>query len=317
MGEQVKPDFVAQFIEYLRDERECSPHTVKAYAESMRYLVDFLNRRNELAKFPALLDRSDFRGFLVALSGQGLGRRSLGRVLSALRCFYAFLMRVKIVEASPLEGLSAPKLGRPLPKCLGESDVLRLLESASGVSWHDRRDGAILEVLYGSGIRVSELVGLSLKDLDLSRGLLRVCGKGKKERLVPAGRQATRAMRGWLKLRRIPESVYGRSPRPAFVNRLGTRIDVRSVHRMLAKRAELAGLPPVAPHTLRHSFATHLLDRGADLRTIQELLGHAHLTTTEIYTHLTISGLKEVYRQAHPSGKDEKTERFIHPRRIT
>jgi len=186
--------------------------------------------------------------------------------------------------------------------------VKRLLDSIQGPRWMDARDRALLELLYGAGMRVSELAGVNLEDLDLERGVLRVRGKGRKERLLPMGRCAVKALAGWL-LRR-PEAGAGRAGAPAcskagraplFANKFGTRLDVRSVRRILNKHLAAAGLPQGAtPHTLRHSYATHMLDRGADLRSVQELLGHASLSTTQIYTHLTPSRLKAIYEQAHP-----------------
>jgi integrase/recombinase XerC len=298
--------YVDLFLTHLSDERNCSPHTVKAYAEDLHCLLEFLDKRNELPRFPAHLDRLILRAFMAALNAQGLGKRSMARRLSALRSFYKFLARRKLVERSPLDGLRSPKLGRPLPKFLNETDVTNLLDSVQGRSWMDVRDRAILELLYGAGVRVSELAGLNDQDVDLNRGLVRARGKGKKERLLPMGRKATDAVRAWILHRTRVFVGKGKSApsgpaRPVFVNKFGTRLDVRSVRRLLDKRLTLVGLPLGAtPHTLRHSYATHLLDRGADLRSVQELLGHASLTTTQIYTHLTPSRLKEIYQKAHP-----------------
>lgn len=299
-------EYVDLFIAHLRDERNCSAHTIKAYAEDLGSLIEFLEKRDALDRFPKKLDRLILRAFLAELNARGLSKRSLARRLSALRSFYKFLARRKIVERSPLDGLCSPKLGRPLPKFLNENDVSRLLDSVSGDSWMDVRDRAILELLYGAGVRVSELSGLNDGDVDLNRGLIRARGKGKKERLLPMGRQATAAVREWILHRTRVFVGKGKSAekgpnRPVFVNRFGTRLNVRSVRRLLDKRLTLAGLPlGASPHTLRHSYATHLLDRGADLRSVQELLGHASLTTTQIYTHLTPSRLKEIYEKAHP-----------------
>jgi integrase/recombinase XerC len=294
------------FLTHLRDERNCSPHTVKAYSEDLRCLLEFLEKRGERSRFPAHLDRLALRAFMAALNAQGLGKRSMARRLSGLRSFYKFLARRKLVERSPLDGLRSPKLGRSLPKFLNELDVGKLLDSVRGLSWMDVRDRAILELLYGAGVRVSELAGVNDQDVDLNRGLVRARGKGKKERLLPMGRQATDAVRAWILHRTRVFVGRGKSAptgpaRPVFVNKFGTRLNVRSVRRLLEKRLTLAGLPLGAtPHTLRHSYATHLLDRGADLRSVQELLGHASLTTTQIYTHLTTSRLKEIYAKAHP-----------------
>jgi len=301
-------EFVDLFLTHLRDERQASPHTLKAYSEDLAIFLNFLESRNEIERFPHRLDRLVLRAFLAGLAVRKLSKRTVARRLAGLRSLYKFLLKRKLVEHSPLASVRNPKLGRPLPKCLGEADVRTLLENISGTDWSSARDGALLELLYGAGVRVSELVGVNLEDLDLAEGVVRVRGKGKKERLLPVGAYSVRALAGWL-LRR-PSVAAGRSNVPArsnaghapvFVNKWGTRLDVRSVRRVLRKRLGLAGLPlNASPHTLRHSYATHLLDRGADLRSVQELLGHASLSTTQVYTHLTPSRLKEIYDKAHP-----------------
>ena len=300
--------FVDLFLTYLINERGCSPHTIKAYSEDLSAFVTFLEQKGDIVSFPQHVERNRLRAFLADQNSKGTSKRTLGRRLSGLRSFYKFMVKRKIVENSPLEGIHNPKMPRTLPKCLSESEVRTLVESVSGAHWLDARDRCILELLYGAGVRVSELVGSNLEDFDLQRGLLRVRGKGKKERMLPVGSCAMQALQGWL-LRR-PEAACGRVDVPAsetiptspiFVNRFGTRLDVRSVRRILVKRLAEAGLPPGAtPHTLRHSYATHLLERGADLRSVQELLGHASLSTTQVYTHLTPSRLKDIYLTAHP-----------------
>ncbi len=297
-----------RFLIYLKEERDYSPHTIKSYAEDLALFLAFLESKERLERFPGKLDRLTIRSFLSFQNSAGISKRTLARRLSALRSCYKFMIKREYVEHSPLDGIRTPKLGRPLPKDLNEGDVKTLLESITGGYWMDLRDRALLELLYGAGIRVSELSGINLEDMDLERGLLRVRGKGKKERMLPMGGCAVKAIAGYL-LRRS-QAAEGRSNAPAakksgraplFVNRFGTRLDVRSVRRMLKKRLGEAGLPLTStPHTLRHSFATHLLDHGADLRSVQELLGHSSLSTTQIYTHLTPSRLKEIYEKAHP-----------------
>lgn len=300
--------FVDLFLSHLTDERGCSPHTIKAYGEDLSAFVTFLECRGDLSRFPKEIDRLVLRSFMADQTTKGTAKRTLGRRLSGLRTFYKFLMRRKLIENSPLDGIHNPKTPKSLPKCLTEDDVRKLVESVKGAGWMDVRDHALLELLYGAGVRVSELVGSNLEDFDRERGLLLVRGKGRKERMLPVGASATDAIKVWL-LRRA-EAAHGVSTLPAaatlptsplFVNRFGTRLDVRSVRRILVKRLHQAGLPPGAtPHTLRHSYATHLLDRGADLRSVQELLGHSSLSTTQIYTHLTPARLKDVYEAAHP-----------------
>jgi integrase/recombinase XerC len=295
--------FIGLFLSYMSDERGCSPHTIKAYAEDLSAFVTYLESRGDLNNFPQNVERQRLRGFLADQNSKGTSKRTLGRRLSGLRSFYKFLMKRKLIETSPLEGIHNPKLPRTLPKCLTESEAQTLVESVKGAEWLDTRDRALLELLYGAGVRVSELVGSNTEDYDSARGLLRVRGKGKKERLLPVGSCAAKALHEWV-LRRPEVSTrsLGEQPTaPIFINRFGTRLDVRSVRRILAKRLAEAGLPPGAtPHTLRHSYATHLLEHGADLRSVQELLGHASLSTTQVYTHLTPSRLKDIYQTAHP-----------------
>lgn len=308
-AEPASPEgFVDLYLAHLRDERNASPHTLKAYAEDLAAFLGFLEGRKELPRFPHRIDRLVLRGFLADQTAKELSKRSLARRLAGLRGIYKFLLKRKLLEQSPLDGLRNPKLGRPLPKCLNESDVGQLLDAIKGTRWPDARDRAMLELCYGAGVRVSELVGVNLEDMDLDRGLLRVRGKGKKERLLPMGGSAVRAMAGWLLRRSEAAAMRPNAPAasnagsaPVFANKWGTRLDVRSVRRILRKRLGEAGLPLNAtPHTLRHSYATHLLDRGADLRSVQELLGHSSLSTTQVYTHLTPSRLKEIYAKAHP-----------------
>jgi len=296
------------FLDHLSNERNCSPHTIKAYNEDLSAFVTFLECRGDLLRFPKEVDRLVFRAFLADQTEKGTGKRTLGRRLSGLRTFYKFLIKRKVLIESPMDGIHNPKTPKSLPKCLTEEDVRKLVETVRGSGWMDMRDRALLELLYGAGVRVSELVGANLEDFDKERGLLKVRGKGRKERMLPVGACATNAVRMWLQRR--SEAAHGNVTLPAavniptspmFVNRFGTRLDVRSVRRILVKRLHQAGLPPGAtPHTLRHSYATHLLERGADLRSVQELLGHSSLSTTQIYTHLTPSRLKDVYAAAHP-----------------
>jgi len=307
-GNGSEQQLVDLFLTHLSDERGCSPHTIKAYSEDLSSFLTFLEVRSELSLFPHQIDRLLLRAFLADQTEKGTSKRTLSRRLSGLRSFYKFLIKRKLAATSPMDGIHNPKTPKSLPKYLTESEVRTLVESVKGSGWMDVRDRALLELLYGAGVRVSELVGSNLEDFDAERGLLLVRGKGKKERMLPVGTCATTCLTGWLVRR--PEAAHGRMDLPAslqiptapiFVNRFGTRLDVRSVRRILGKRLAEAGLPPGAtPHTLRHSYATHLLERGADLRSVQELLGHASLSTTQIYTHVTPSRLKEVYATAHP-----------------
>jgi len=276
-----------RFLAKLRE--SASPHTLRAYRGDLSALLDYCRRTGVAA--PRDLTHRSLRGFLAELHGKGLRKSSAARRLAAVRSFLRELVREGALATDPSRALRTPRHRRPLPANLGESDVDRLIAQA-----RSPRDRAILETLYGGGLRVGELVGLDRDDLDLEAGVARVRGKGRRERLAPLGDAAVRALEAHLATR-----APGADPRPVFRNRLGSRLTARSVHRLLLACAAAAGLPPgVKPHTLRHSFATHLLDRGADLREVQELLGHKNIATTQIYTHVSMERLKRVYDKAHP-----------------
>lgn len=249
------------------------------------------------------------RAYLADLSRAGMARTSIGRHLASLRAFFRFLVREGRLAASPAKGISAPRAPRPLPKALSIPDAARVVE-APGTEEDAplaARDAALLELLYATGLRVSELVGLDLPDVDLSARILRTLGKGKKERVVPFGATAERALRAYLPLRESLRANASDAKEPLFVNARGARLTDRSVRRVLDRALRAAAIATHAsPHALRHSFATHLLAAGADLRTIQELLGHASLTTTQRYTHLDADRLLAVYRKSHP--RSEKGE---------
>lgn len=246
---------------------------------------------------PTVADSGRLRRYSAWLNSQGYSPSTIARRLASLRSFFRHLRRQGLVTADPASGLRNPKQAKKLPRLLGIGDVIRLLDAIPVDDPLGYRDRAMFETLYGGGLRVSELVGLNLEDLDLDQELVRVRGKGKRERLCPVGTMAARWVGGYLRLRQ-PKT----SPEPAlFLNRYGSRLTTRSVGRLLDEHLVRAGLAQAAsPHTLRHSFATHLLDRGADLRSVQELLGHRNLTTTQIYTHVTHERLLDVYHEAHP-----------------
>ncbi|HEX2253868.1 MAG TPA: tyrosine recombinase XerC [Thermoanaerobaculia bacterium] len=304
---------VSRFLDHLADERNYSPHTLRAYRADLERFAAFL--AEYLGKEPQALEPSDadarsVRSFLAALHRDGVGRRSQGRALAALRSLFRFACREGVLAANPARGVPTPKAARELPRHLRPGEVERLLEDApagDGEAALEERDTAMLELLYASGLRVGELVSLDWRDLDLSARVLRVMGKGSKERMVPFGRQAAAALTGWLA---AWEEVRARAEdadpdaEPVFLNHRGGRLSARSVRRILDRRVAAAGLPPgVHPHTMRHTFATHLLEGGADLRAIQELLGHSSLATTQRYTHVEIERLLQVYREAHPRAK--------------
>jgi integrase/recombinase XerC len=241
------------------------------------------------------------REFLAYLYGQNYTKSTTARKLATLRSFYKFLIRRGRVTINPLSTIRTPKQDKRLPKCLDLEQVQKLLEAPGDADLLSARDKAMLEVLYSSGIRVSELVDLEMGDLDLQEGVLRVRGKGRKDRLTPIGSQAIKALQRYFDLRSGDQRTHDAQTPRVFLNKHGEPLSTRSVRRKLDKYLVMAGLDPgISPHTLRHSFATHLLNNGADLRSVQELLGHQSLSTTQIYTHLTTTRVKEVYDAAHP-----------------
>ncbi|HET7824617.1 MAG TPA: tyrosine recombinase XerC [Anaeromyxobacter sp.] len=294
------PPEMQRFAAYLETERRASAHTLRAY------LVDLSQYAAYLAGVGAAVAPSSpalVRGF-VARAAAGAGPASLGRKLSTLRTFYGFLVREGLAPGNPARAVSTPRRPKRLPGALPESEVAALVEAPAGDAPAALRDRAILELLYGSGLRVSELVGLDVDDVDLGAHLVRVLGKRGKERIVPFGRPAADALRRWLSDGRPVLAAAVRSGAPLFLNARGGRLLQRSVARRLERAAVEAGLPRhVHPHVLRHSFATHLLGNGADLRGIQELLGHASLSTTQRYAHLDWKRLADVYDRAHPRAK--------------
>ena len=283
---------VKRFLNYLRAERNASEHTGTNYALDLRQFFTFLGHQR-IGEITPL----EIRRFVAHLSTQQQARRTIARKLSCLRSFFRYLCREGTLEHNPASAIPTPRLEKRLPSFLDERQIVTLLETPATTKWQGWRDRAILETLYSTGMRVSELTGLSLEDLDEISGTVIVRGKGKKERLCPIGGTALKSVRKYLAKR--PQQL--KVPYALFVSQKGTRLTSRQVDRLLVRYVRLAGLPPtISPHSLRHSFATHLLDRGADLRSVQELLGHASLSTTQIYTHVTAQRLKKVYDAAHP-----------------
>jgi integrase/recombinase XerC len=301
-------DLYADYLRHLQENVHASPQTIRSYRTDLREFGEFLaSPAGGRSRSPLAADHRTIRAFLAYLHDRGVSRATVARRLASLRSFYRHWMREGRTAANPAALVATPKLDRRLPRALSEVEVESLLDAAFGDSPLDRRDRAILELLYASGVRVAELVGSDTGDLDLSGGgdgILRVLGKGRKERLVPVGSKAVTALRGWLRARGA--LVPDRGGRPAdrdalFLNARGGRLTDRSVRRILLRRLHAAALArTVSPHALRHSFATHMLNAGADLRSIQELLGHASLSTTQKYTAVTTRRLIEVYRKAHP-----------------
>lgn len=291
-------DQITVFLDHLQYERRVSPHTLRGYSRDLSDFSEFVDESTDLGICSA--ESADIRGFLAHLSERQSSKATVARKLAALRSFFKFLVSRDVIKTSPAATVRTPRQERRLPRYLQEEEVGRLLEAPGPCDAFPSRDRAILETLYSTGLRVSELVSLSLDDLDLAVGVCRACGKGSRERLVPIGEVAVAALRRYIASeRRILAGTTG--IRALFLNRDGTRLSSRSVRRILEHYRRRSGLPDhVSPHTLRHSFATHLLDRGADLRSVQELLGHESLSTTQIYTHVSNEQLRDTYARAHP-----------------
>jgi integrase/recombinase XerC len=294
---------LAEFLRHLALEKNASAHTVKSYREDLTQALDFFRQRlASQSPEPGQLSTRVLRAYLAWLHEQGYAKTTVSRRLAAVRSWCRFLCRQGTLNANPADGLRGPRQNRKLPHFLSEAELGRLLAAPPADTALGLRDRAILETLYSAGLRVSELTGLDLGDIDLDSGLATVRGKGKRERIALLGPQALEALQRWLAGRQILEGP--RTIPAVFLNKNGTRLTSRSVGRLLEKYLALAGLDPqTSPHTLRHSFATHLLDRGADIRSVQELLGHRSLGTTQIYTHVTTTRLHDSYQQAHPRAK--------------
>lgn len=296
-----------RFLDHLTVERGLSPNTVAAYRRDLARYGAFLRGRG--ITDPRAIDGGDVAAFMafVSASTHGGGRpyraTSLVRALSAVRSFHRFLLRERAVPADPAASVVRPRLPRSLPRPLSLEDVLRVLSAPEQGTARGLRDRAVLETLYGAGLRVSELTGLDVDDVDLEEGSVRVLGKGGKEREVPLGRYARQALEAYLRLAR-PQLHSARSRAALFLNQRGGRLTRQGVALILAEAARRAGIERrVSPHVLRHSFATHLLEGGADVRVVQELLGHASVATTQVYTLVTREHLREVYEMAHPRAR--------------
>lgn len=289
---------VARWLTELESSAGASPHTLRAYRKDLEELCAFLRERE--VDDPGDVTPRALRSFLSELDARGLSRTTIARKLSAVRSFFAHLLRIGLVDVHPATGLRQPKKGLRLPSCLERDEVVALLTAPDPATPLGRRDRALLELLYSAGTRAAETVGLDVRHVDLTRGFARVFGKGRKERLVPLGSHAVETLTAYLGDPARPRG-RGAASDAVFLNYRGGRLTTRSLQRLVERHALRAGLRRrPTPHTLRHSFATHLLDAGADLRAVQELLGHAHLTTTQIYTHVSIERLRSVYERAHP-----------------
>lgn len=291
-------EYITKFSNYLKGEKNVSPHTLKNYSSDLNEFLNFLKKEKMPLKV-RYINHLTIRRFLASLHRRGLSHTTTARKLATLRSFFRFLCREEYLEVNPALRTRTPKIAKKLPKFLDLKEVFALLESPDEKNILGLRDRAILELFYATGMRVSELVGLNVNNVDLLGGMAKVWGKGRKERLAPFGTEATHALHNYLRSR---ETLHpGKGEKGLFLNKSGRRILAGGIKKLLDKYVKRASLSQkISPHTLRHSFATHLLDAGADLRSVQELLGHASLSTTQLYTHLTTERLKRVYDKAHP-----------------
>jgi len=330
---------IQEFLGYLKYEKRFSEHTAKCYGADLAQFGEFLLEHPDASgheegdvsmghsggvatavatgtelKVDQLLltaDTNTIRGYMARLNDKQYSKATVARKLATLRSFYKFLIRRNRVAASPVVGIRTPKQDKKLPRFLEYDQVKRLLETPPSDTWLGARDRAILETLYSTGIRVSELVALNMDDIDFLGEVIHVRGKGKKERIAPISSSALQTIQHYMEYRnRRAQSNSNFDNKVLFVNKHGKRLSTRSVRRKMDKYLRMAGLDPaISPHTLRHSFATHMLNNGADLRSVQELLGHQSLSTTQVYTHLTTARLKETYQNAHPRENESEAPR--------
>ena len=295
-----------RYINYLKAERNASPYTVRNYTSDLMDFFGFLRDREIISLNE--VDRHVVRDFLSQLIEQGFVKGSIARKLSAIRSFYKYLLREEMISTNPVESTSSPKLDRRLPSFLSIEEINRLIETPDLSTPEGQRDRALLELLYASGLRVSELINLDMEQVNLNTNEIRVWGKGSKERVVLMGKPAASALNAYLNQGR-PKFLGEKKSSALFITRYGKRLIARRVQRILEKYANIAGIEKrVHPHMLRHTFATHLLDGGADLRVVQELLGHANLSSTQIYTHVTQSQARKAYLSAHPLAQENNDE---------
>ena len=327
---------VQEFLSYLKFEKRFSPHTAKCYGADLEQFSQFLTGRSDggqhhdehsladahhggtatavavqtnvkLDKLLLAVDVNSIRAYLAALNEKQYSKSTIARKLATLRSFYKFLVKRNQLSSNPVMAVRTPKQDKRLPRFLEYAEVKKLLETPSMDNWLGARDRAIMETLYSTGVRVSELVALNMDDVDFLGEVVHVRGKGKKERIVPIGASALQVIQHYMEFRnKRSQSNPNFDSKVLFVNKHGRRLSTRSVRRKMDKYLKMAGLDiAISPHTLRHSFATHMLNNGADLRSVQELFGHQSLSTTQIYTHLTTKKLKETYDKAHP--RDQQT----------
>lgn len=296
-------EHIREFLTYIAKERNYSPHTVLAYDDDLMQFADFLASRP--AGVPRSLERVDqavVREFLGMILRRGLAKKSAARKLASLRSFFKFLVRRNVLAANPAANIATPKTARKLPSFMDEPSVTKMMTLPDAATALGRRDRAILELLYGTGMRLSELIGLNNDQIDLKHGTVRVLGKGRKVRIVPVGAKAAEAVSLYRAARReLLAGTEGSDAKALFLTKHGKRMYPKGIYLVVQKYiGSVSELEKKSPHVLRHTFATHLLNRGADIRAVKELLGHESLSTTQLYTHVTVDRLKRVYTQAHP-----------------
>jgi tyrosine recombinase XerC len=301
----VMRDYIRIFFRYLGGERNCSAHTLASYEDDLGQFIEFLSRTDaDAAADVRKIDHQTIRSFLHHLIEQGYSRRSIARKLSCLKSFFRFLRRGQYITRNPAVAIRAPKLARVLPTILAEDEVALLMEQPDRSTPEGLRDRALLEVLYGTGMRLAELIALNWNDINTADATLKVRGKGNKQRIVPYGRKAKEALSEYARVRTAiiaPGCKDETAGEAVFITKRGKRLSPKGVNVLMQRYiARVSEISKKSPHVLRHSFATHLLNRGADLKAVQQLLGHERLSTTQIYTHVSVERLKKVYAQAHP-----------------
>lgn len=298
---------ISAFQQYLRVERNASPLTLKSYGEDFDSVLEYYQDRVGRIPEPREIAVAELRGYVAYMHECEYARTTMARRLACLRSFFRFCCREGLTSSNPAKALRTPRIGRRLPHFLSVEQLAILLEAPPANQPMGLRDRAILETLYSCGLRVAELVSLNAENWDRDAGVLRVIGKGRRERICPVGTYAAKALGKWLDVRHVDPAAPAAQQTAVFLNKRGRRLTARSVERMLEKYLKQTGLDRLTtPHTLRHSFATHLLDGGADLRSVQELLGHKSLTATQIYTHVSTKRLRDTYEKAHPHAAKRK-----------
>jgi integrase/recombinase XerC len=294
-------NFEEVFVSYLRYERNMSPETIRAYEKDLHQFLRFFAKGEGETTHPGELTSLQIREYLQHLKDKNYQKTTVVRKLATIRSFYKCLLKKSLVTGNPLSDIPTPKVEKKIPHFLGTEEVEKLLNAPTGTGFQPVRDRAILETLYSTGLRVSELTSLNVADIDLTGEVVKARGKGRRERVMPVGSFALQAIKGYIEQRAQVPHINEKDPDALFLNRFGDRLSSRSIRKIIDKYIKVTGLSEkTSPHTLRHSFATHLLNRGANLRMVQELLGHKHLSTTQIYTHVTTDAMKRAYEEAHP-----------------